>query len=226
MDSNGLPETLAEATALLTPMYRPSRAIPGSVSSNLPEGLLALLDWLHQRYLEVQFSVRDLIDLESMPQEALHLVVLEMGLPSPSWATEAQLRAVVREAGYINRHRHTAEAWERFLNALAPTGVTVTVSGGALQNIYFMAGVYGHMFPGLDQLKTGGVEVDDIPYLIGPGHFDRDITIVIRSESPGPNAFVIPGAPTLTFPDFVRSTAKHFVPLVSETTDVYVILET
>ena len=217
--------SLPLAQAAVNPTYAPSSSIPDLVLEGLDPGILVMLDLLHQEQYQALQDLYALLDIETMPRDALVNVLVEQGIPVPSFITTENLRVLARNAGDIRKFRNCAQGWQLYLQSCAPVGVTVAIDAHVVSDKFFMPGVLGYMLPGVTELNTYLSQGDLVPYLLGINDFTFEINISITLPSVYDDIDVLAGGlPSGSFAQFVQSTASSFVPMSADTTPVNVYI--
>jgi hypothetical protein len=157
-----IPPKLREKDPLLEPVFRPWDAV------------------LYQ-LRKIAASVRDLIDAEKAPVEALRWMFQEVGLiyPDIPGYPEAALRRLLLNANEIHSRRYSVDGLKFYLELLIP-GASVEI-GGINRGVYIFLSTPGLGYPSLDDLLSAGTDNDTCPYLIGP-NVDPQITITVTGN--------------------------------------------
>lgn len=200
--------TLAELTQDYVQRYLYHRGLPLAVVDNLPSELLSILDHVNDRATREVFKVRDLVDVERCSPEALKFILLQYGLPVPTFIDDLHLRRAARVGAYVNKYRNTVVGWQTYLSALNTTPVDLKVACPHKLPDIFTLNRLGFQFANAAQLSQAGSDADPVSYLINDLVATRSIVVNLTSTDI-----------TNDFEQFVRDTVAYFVPMAVPTPD-------
>lgn len=207
-------DTLAELEAEVTETFAPSQSIPDRIKENLPAELYRILDYFRFRRLtRPVFDLHDLMDPDTAPRAALEVMLREFDLPIWNDATDAQLRQVIADIVTIVGLRNTIQGWETFLNDLAPSGITISITRSDWNGRIFWWSRYRHGFPNQAMIDAVNTSQNRCTHLFAPEMLDVTITITVAGGASLPAAYK----------EWLEATPPYFLPVYNPavTTIIY-----